>query len=47
MINLGLALAILGAALAVILSGCGSAKGVGLAGQAAAGILSEGPSLSG
>ena len=47
MINLGLALAILGAALAVILAGCGSAKGVGLAGQAAAGLLSEEPSMFG
>lgn len=47
MINLGLALAILGAALAVILAGCGSAKGVGLAGQAAAGLLSEDPTMFG
>ena len=47
MINLGLALAILGAALAVILAGCGSAKGVGLAGQSAAGLLSEDPSMFG
>ena len=47
MIHLGLALAILGAALAVILAGCGSAKGVGLAGQAAAGLLSEDPSMFG
>ena len=47
MINLGLALAILGEALAVILAGCGSAKGVGLAGQAAAGLLSEDPSMFG
>ncbi len=47
MINLGLALAILGAAAAVILAGCGSAKGVGLAGQAAAGLLSEDPSMFG
>ena len=47
MINLGLALAILGAAAAVILAGCGSAKGVGLAGQSAAGLLSEDPSMFG
>ena len=47
MINLGLALAILGAALAVILAGMGSAKGVGLAGQAAAGLLTEEPSMFG
>ena len=47
MINLGLALAILGAAAAVILAGCGSAKGVGLAGQSAAGLISEDPSMFG
>lgn len=40
----GLALALLGAALAVGLSCVGSAKGVGLAGEAAAGLLSEDPS---
>ena len=31
-------------ALAVILSGCGSAYGVGVAGQAAAGVVTEDPS---
>ena len=36
-------LAALGAALAVVLSGMGSAKGVGIVGQAAAGLLSEEP----
>lgn len=36
-------LAVLGGALAVILSGMGSAKGVGIVGQAAAGLLSEEP----
>ena len=42
--NLGLALAILGAALATLLSGMGSARGVGLVGEAAAGLISEDPS---
>ena len=41
---LGLALAIAGAALAALLSGIGSAKGVGMVGQAAAGLISEDPS---
>ncbi len=40
---LGTGLALLGAALAVALSGTGSAIGVGLAGQAAAGVVSEEP----
>ncbi len=44
MANLGLALAILGAALAAFLSGMGSARGVGLVGEAAAGLISEDPS---
>ncbi len=35
--------ALLGVALAVILSGCGSAYGVGVAGQAAAGVVTEQP----
>lgn len=39
--NLGLFFAILGAALAVGLAGIGSARGVGLTGEAAAGLLSE------
>ena len=41
MSNLGLFFAILGAALAVGFAGIGSAKGVGLTGEAAAGLLSE------
>jgi len=41
--TLGMLLAISGAALAVILAGIGSAIGVGLAGQAASGIMSEDP----
>ena len=44
MANLGLALAILGAALAALISGMGSARGVGLVGEAAAGLISEDPS---
>ncbi|MCP1110989.1 V/A-type H+-transporting ATPase subunit K [Lachnospiraceae bacterium PM6-15] len=40
----GLTWALLGAMLAVILAGCGSALGVGLAGQAAAGVVTEDPS---
>lgn len=45
--NLGLAIAILGAALAVGVAGMGSARAVGLVGQASAGALSEDPSLFG
>lgn len=41
--NGGLILTALGAALAVFLSGAGSAKGVGIAGEAAAGIVIEEP----
>ncbi|MBQ9531764.1 MAG: V-type ATP synthase subunit K [Eubacterium sp.] len=44
MANLGLALAIIGAALAALLSGMGSARGVGIVGEAAAGLISEDPS---
>ena len=40
---LGIALAILGAALAVGLAGTGSALGIGVAGQAASGVVSEDP----
>ncbi|MGI6328006.1 MAG: V-type ATP synthase subunit K [Dethiobacteria bacterium] len=39
----GIVLAILGAALAVVLSGIGSAFGVGLVGQSAAGVITEDP----
>ena len=42
--NLGLALAILGAAFAALFAGIGSAKGVGLVGEAAAGLVSNDPS---
>lgn len=41
--TLGMALAILGAALAACMAGAGSAVGVGLAGQAAAGVVTEDP----
>ena len=42
--NLGLALAIAGAAFAALFAGIGSAKGVGLVGEAAAGLVSQDPS---
>ncbi len=41
--SLGFTLALIGAALATILAGIGSAWGVGIAGQAAAGVVSEQP----
>ena len=37
--QLGMALALLGAVLAALLAGIGSAIGVGMAGQAAAGVV--------
>ena len=43
----GLALALLGAGLAVGMSCVGSAKGTGIAGEAGTGLLSEDPSKSG
>lgn len=42
--KLGIVYALLGAALAVLLAGVGSALGVGVAGQAASGVVSEDPS---
>ena len=42
--NLGLVYSLLGAAMAVFLAGAGSALGVGIAGQAAAGVVTEDPS---
>ncbi len=42
--NLGLVYALLGAAIAVFLAGAGSAMGVSIAGQAAAGVVTEDPS---
>lgn len=43
----GQSLAILGAALAALLAGIGSAKGVGQAGEAATGVMAEDPSSFG
>ena len=43
----GLAIALLGAGLAAVLSGIGSAKGTGLAGEAGTGLLSQDPSKFG
>ena len=45
--SLGTSIAVLGAALAAILSGMGSAKGVGLVGQAGAGVITEDPTKFG
>ncbi|MEF9946202.1 MAG: V-type ATP synthase subunit K [Lachnospiraceae bacterium] len=42
--ELGIVYALLGAALAVLLAGAGSSIGVGTAGQAAAGVVTEDPS---
>ena len=47
MSNVGLVLALVGAAAAVIFAGIGSAKGTGIAGEAGAGLVSEDPSKSG
>lgn len=41
--ELGIVYALLGAAIAVLLSGAGSAIGVGIAGQAASGVVTEDP----
>lgn len=41
--NMGLAIAVLGAILATVLAGMGSAKGVSIVGQAGAGVLTEDP----
>ena len=42
--ELGIVYALLGAAVAVLFAGCGSAIGVGIAGQAASGVVTEDPS---
>ena len=42
--ELGVVYALLGAAVAVLFAGCGSAIGVGIAGQAASGVVTEDPS---
>lgn len=44
MSQLGIVYALLGAAVAVFLAGAGSALGVGIAGQAASGVIAEDPS---
>jgi len=44
MSEMGIVYALIGAALAVFLAGAGSAIGVGIAGQAAAGVVTEDPS---
>ena len=44
MSELGIVYALLGAAIAVLFAGAGSAIGVGIAGQAAAGVVTEDPS---
>ena len=43
----GTNLALLGAALSIVMAGAGSAKGVGIAGEAAAGVLTEDPNKFG
>ncbi|MCR5093078.1 MAG: V-type ATP synthase subunit K [Lachnospiraceae bacterium] len=45
--DLGLFFAILGAALAALVAGAGSARGVGMAGQAAAGVVTDQPDMFG
>ncbi|MBR0163119.1 MAG: V-type ATP synthase subunit K [Lachnospiraceae bacterium] len=45
MSGLGLFFAILGAALAALLAGMGSARAVGMAGQAAAGVVTDQPDM--
>ena len=45
MTQLGLFFAILGAALAALVAGAGSARGVGMGGQAAAGVVTDQPDM--
>ncbi len=45
--SIGQILALLGAAIAVILSGSGSSRGVGLAGETGTGVSTENPDVSG
>ena len=47
MVTTGVALGILGAALAALMAGIGSSIGVGIAGRAAAGVVTEDPSKLG
>lgn len=44
--SIGQILALLGAAIAVVLSGIGSSKGVGLSGETAAGVSTENPEVN-
>ncbi len=46
-LQLGQILALIGAGLAVVLSGIGSSSGVGLAGETAAGVATEHPEVAG
>lgn len=46
-LQLGQVLALLGAAIAVILAGIGSSRGVGLAGETATGVATENPEIAG
>ena len=46
-LSIGQVLALIGAAISVFLAGCGSARGVGIAGEAAAGVISENPDVFG
>ena len=45
--NMGMVFALLGAALATLVAGMGSAKGVGMCGEAGAGIITEDPTKFG
>lgn len=46
-LSIGQLLALLGAVVAAVVAGIGSARGVGMAGEASAGLVSENPDLSG
>lgn len=46
-LSIGQCLALIGAALAVFMAGCGSARGVGIAGESAAGVIGENPDVFG
>ncbi len=45
--ELGQVLALIGAAMAALIAGIGSARGVGIAGQASAGVVTENPDVFG
>ncbi|MBR6607044.1 MAG: V-type ATP synthase subunit K [Oscillospiraceae bacterium] len=47
MINLGIVLALAGAVICALVAGLGSAKAVGMCGEAAAGVCTEDPSMFG